>query len=160
MPSLAVLALVARLAAAGMPAESGAPAQQFDAERCPLPLQLRAMGSIGSAAYTWRALFVHWRIYGPCDAGPVREGYAHGVVQLLATRWERVPDLARQAKEDAAFLDFVLAHLDGTAAPEELEAVRRSAKEACPRPHRALCRRLERRADLLLHSREVAAEAR
>lgn len=144
--------------AAGAEASGAETAQRFDAERCPLPLQLRALGSVGSAAGSWKALHVHFQTYGPCDAGPVREGYAHGVVSLLASRWELLPDLARHAKDDPAFLDFVVAHLDATSAPEDLEIVRRSAKEVCPRAHRALCRRLEAQADAVLHSREVARE--
>jgi len=153
------MALVAALAAGGGAPEPGE-AQRFDAERCPLPLQLRALGSVGSAAGTWKALHVHYQTYGQCDAGPVREGYAHGVMSLLASRWARLGELARHAREDPAFLDFVVAHLDATSSPEDLEAVRRSAKDGCPRAHRALCHRLEARADAVLHSREVARESR
>jgi hypothetical protein len=146
--------------AAGAEAPGAGTAQRFDAERCPLPLQLRALGSVGSAAGSWKALHVHFQTYGSCDAGPVREGYAHGVVSLLAAKWEQLPELARHTNEDTAFLEFVVAHVDATSAPEDLEAVRRSAKNECPRAHRALCHRLERQADAVLHSRELASEAR
>ena len=166
---LACLAAVATALAAGAPSlaagattRAAAPgageAQRFDAERCPLPLQLRALGSVSSAAGSWKALHVHFQTYGSCDAGPVREGYAHGVVSLLASRWEHLPELARHAREDPAFLDFVVAHLDATSEPQDLEIVRRSAKDLCPRAHRPLCRRLEAQADAVLHSREVARE--
>jgi hypothetical protein len=158
---LAALALVLALAAADAgPAASNSDAQRFDAARCPLPLQLRALGSVGSAAGTWKALYVHWQTYGKCDAGPVREGYAHGVVSLLASKWSQVGDLARHAKADPPFLDFVVAHVDASSAPEDLEAVRSAARDACPRALRALCQRLGTQADAVLHSNEVAAEVR
>jgi len=157
MPPALVLVVALAVTDAG-PAAPGA--QRFDAERCPLALQLRALGSVGSAAGTWKALFVHWQTYGRCDAGPVREGYAHGVVSLLASKWSQVGDLARHAKEDPTFLDFVVAHVDASSAPEDLEAVRSAAQGACPKTLRALCRRLEVQADAVLHSNEVAAEVR
>jgi hypothetical protein len=160
---LAPLALALALAAAdARPAAAGAPsaAQRFDAERCPLQIQLRALGSVGSAAGTWKALYVHWQTYGKCDAGPVREGYAHGVVSLLASKWSQVGELARHAKEDPPFLDFVVEHVDASSAPEDLEAVRSAAKDACPKALRAVCQRLEAQADDVLHSNEVAAEIR
>ncbi len=155
---ITTLAAGATTLAAGAESSGAGEAQRFDAERCPLPLQLRALGSVSSAAGSWKALHVHFQTYGSCDAGPVREGYAHGVVSLLASRWEHLPELARHAREDPAFLDFVVAHLDATSEPEDLEIVRRSAKDLCPRAHRPLCRRLEAQADAVLHSREVARE--
>jgi hypothetical protein len=158
---LAPLALVLALAAAdaGPPASASA-SQRFDAERCPLPVQLRALGSVGSAAGTWKALYVHWQTYGKCDVGPVREGYSHGVVSLLASKWSQVGELGRHAREDPPFLDFVVAHVDASSAPEDLEAVRSAAKDACPKALRAMCHRLEAQADAVLHSNEVAAEVR
>ena len=156
---LAALAVVLALAATDAPG-AAAGAQRFDAERCPLALQLRALASVGSAAGTWKALYVHWQTYGKCDAGPVREGYSHGVVSLLSSKWSQVGELARHAKEDPTFLDFVVAHVDASSAPEDLEAVRSAAKDACPKALRALCQRLEAQADEVLHSNEVAAEIR
>ncbi len=136
---------------------SNLPHGGFDPDRCPLKLQLRALGSVSSARHTWKALHVHFQEYGRCDAGPIAEGYSDDVVYLLAHKWKLIGDLASLARADPPFLPFVVTHIDPTAATEDLETVVGNAQDACPHRHAELCRRIAEQAKSAL-GRQKAVE--
>ncbi len=121
--------------------------------RCPTHIQLRALGSVTSARRNWKILQAHFRMYGQCDDGPIAEGYSDDVVTLLAHDWKLFSELASLERGDPTFLQFVLTHIDATAATEDLQAVQRNALAACPAGNAALCRRIAAQATRALEER-------
>ncbi len=131
---------------AGPDAGPKSPRSWLDPARCQMQVQLQALGSVVHARHSWKAMHFHFRKFGQCDDGPIAEGYSDDVVTLLAHKWNLVGELASLGRTDPTFLQFVLAHIDGTTAPEDLQAVRSNAQDACPPGHARLCRLIAGRA--------------
>jgi hypothetical protein len=149
-------ALVAAWLSSAPDAGPSAPRSWLDPGRCPTHIQLRALGSVTSARRDWKILQAHFRMYGQCDDGPIAEGYSDNVVTLLAHNWNFFSELARLARSDSTFLQFVLTHIDATAATEDLQTVQRNALAACPAGNAELCRRIAAQATSALEERTPA----
>lgn len=90
----------------------------------------------------WAALYRAFRLYGICDDGGVAEGFSDAVAKLLANQWQTLPELAKLARSDRQFEQFVFRHLDETVNQEDDLAIVGNAQNRCPNGLAALCRRL------------------
>jgi hypothetical protein len=97
----------------------------------------------GEAHKSWSILNAQYLEYAKakdCDDGAIAEGWDDGVARLLANSWADLPELARLVTADPDFLPFVIRHVRATAASEDLERARTSAKGRCREGHEELCR--------------------
>ena len=89
---------------------------------------------------SWASLYKSFRQYGPrCDDGFIAEGYTEAVVMLLAKRWSLLHELAAVAKRDPSFGQFVLRHIDASAATDDLFRIKEQAGTQCFLKHKAFC---------------------
>ncbi len=103
---------------------------------------------------SWTALHAHYVKYGGhCEDGAAGEASSEAVL-LAFEKWDKLPELKKLSDKDARFGEWVLWHLDGTTAPDELPGVYEKATTACPRGCEPLCARIAKRA------KEVADDIR
>lgn len=98
------------------------------------------------ALKSWTVVYRAFKQYGQCDDGAVAEGYSASVVSLLADRWPTVRELSALEARDPMLGRFVLWHVDETASPAQLKAIRTNARDHCPAGFETLCKRIEKAA--------------
>jgi len=81
--------------------------------------------------------------FGHCDDGAIAEAFSDSIVHLLASYWERLPELVRETRNASSFETFVLRHIDATATTEDLNRVEFLASRKCPKDNSALCGQIE-----------------
>ena len=93
-----------------------------------------------SKAKSWTELRQWSSEYGEdCDDGHLAERVSEIVSISLAERWQDLPKLERQIKKAPRFREFVLRHIDSTAAIGDLEEVVENARKWCPVGLDSLC---------------------
>ena len=95
---------------------------------------------------SWHKMREAFDFFAHCDDGSIAEAFSDSIVRLLASHWERLPELARETRESPSFKTFVLRHIDATAATEDLNRVEFLASRKCPKGNSELCRQIERAA--------------
>src|SRR5262249_46694991 len=82
---------------------------------------------------TWGALHHSYKRFCWCDnGGEFSTNYTEDVMRLLAANWERLHELANLVRKDPAFEQFVLRHINGAAATDDLAKIAASARGSCP----------------------------
>lgn len=94
----------------------------------------------------WTALHALYPDLRPCDDGDVAEMVSDFVVSTFAHSWALLPQLARYEKSDAAFVGWVLKHVDATTDEDELNSIVRQAQAGGPPKLAPLRRRVEKAA--------------
>ncbi len=87
----------------------------------------------------WHKVYESYKKYRGCDDGYIAEGYSDTVVRLLADKWAEFPELAALAKNDKAFMIWVLGHIDATTGGDDLAKIVANAKDMCPAGSEDLC---------------------
>lgn len=118
----------------------------------------RAQLQLPEAGRNWHTLFRHQAAYARCDDGLVAAGYSDAVVTLMADRWDLFGEFARLARGHPHFKQWVLGHIDASAAWGDLErASRHAASCAQPGGSRKLCSEVRRSTEAALaQSRSMA----
>ena len=111
------------------------------AEKCS---QLDAYAAEAVTGYldSWRNLKMGYEQFKHCDDGSIAEGFSEAVARLLSDRWTQLAQFTKYATEDSGFERFVLAHIDATLDPRDLEKIRRLAQTRCPDGTRELCAKI------------------
>jgi hypothetical protein len=85
------------------------------------------------------ALLKSFKTFGICDDGVIAEEYSDAIVQSLAKRWERFPELASLMEKNPDFHSFVLSHIDPTTEPDDLNALVSNAENKCHKQFPIIC---------------------
>jgi hypothetical protein len=85
------------------------------------------------------ALLMSFKTFGVCDDGAIAEGYSDTIVQSLAKRWDRFPELAGLMEKNSDFHSFVLSHIDATTNSDDLYALVSNAEKKCPKQFQKTC---------------------
>ena len=99
----------------------------------------------GERLKDWTAVYHSFQLYRQCDDGELAEDYSDAVSILLSEHWPSVGLLARLARSDPQFGEFVLRHADSLMSPDQAKTIIVNAEKHCPAGARALCRRLDAR---------------
>ena len=92
---------------------------------------------------SWESLFASFKAHVPnCDDGYISEGYSEAVVRLLANRWATLPRLAKLSHKSSSFENFVLRHIDASAATEDLMRVQENARHRCLAGNATVCQQV------------------
>ncbi len=90
----------------------------------------------------WAEIRAYARAYPGCDDGEYSERLADRITTLLAAGPAANRPLFDLARREAAFLTFVLDHIDSTAASDALEGIARTFGAGCAAADRELCKRI------------------
>jgi len=93
---------------------------------------------------TWEDLYRLFNAYPGCDDGLYAEGYSDFVAQSLAKHWDNFHELASLVGKDPTFRDFILRHIDTTAAQGDLITLLDNARTRCPSSSVLLCKEIEK----------------
>lgn len=88
---------------------------------------------------SWGDVYGFYLALRQCDSGGVAEATDDKIVQLLATHWETLHELADQVQKHPQFLRYVLRHLNQLRTSEQFDYLMRQSKDACPTNARAVC---------------------
>jgi hypothetical protein len=91
---------------------------------------------------SWSALYRTFKLYKQCDDGSLAEGYSDRVVSLLTERWPTVQALAKLARANREFGNFVLLHVDDLMSPDQGRTIIGNAEKHCPAGAKEICKRL------------------
>ena len=118
---------------------------------CPKALEMEALDVAGGTIPDWRAMHEAFDKYRNCDDGAIGEGFSDAVVRLLANKWQDLEILGALTNTDGNFEEFVIKHINETAAERDLRSVHANSK-ACSGPYKALCEKIHNRANDALSS--------
>jgi hypothetical protein len=90
----------------------------------------------------WAAVYRTFKLYKQCDDGGTAEGYSDAVAILLTKHWSSVGVLARLARSNPEFGDFVLLHVDSLMSPDQARTIASNAEKHCPVGAKEMCKRL------------------
>jgi hypothetical protein len=82
------------------------------------------------------------RYPGCFEGGGSSEEVSDDIVVMLDRHWSRSIQEVTGRRSDAAFISFVLGHIDATTDQDNLRGIVRKSKTACPSRAHAICRRL------------------
>ena len=107
----------------------------------------KAYADIKRAEWTWQKLYKSFRKFGHCaDAknkgiwdAELATAYDGAVQHLLLNDWKHFSDFIAIDKKADGFRSFVLSHINEDMSPEQLAAIKKSARERCPRNGRPMC---------------------
>lgn len=99
---------------------------------------------------SWDALYGSYKSYRQCDDGAIAEGYSESVARILVDHWTSLPRLVRFADKDAAFLRFVMKHVDATLNMVDVQTIKTNAQTQCPPGLSKICAELMKQADFAL----------
>ena len=88
---------------------------------------------------TWTDLHSAFKQFQVCDDGAIAEGWSDFTVRMLAKNWGQLTELQRLVARDGQFRQFVIRHIDATAAADDLRAASSNSRERCPRSIARLC---------------------
>lgn len=90
-------------------------------------------------AKDWNNVLTSFRAFEMCDSGRVAEEYSYAISRLLAHDWDHVGVLLQLARNNEAFKQFVLRHINENFPEEEAQSIVRNARERCPGDGKWLC---------------------
>jgi hypothetical protein len=115
----------------------GAPAE---AQKHPCTsAEAQRAGKVADTIRTWDGLYKSYKSYGHCDDGEIAEGFSESVARILVDHWNTLDQLSTLASKNAAFLHFVLRHVDSTLNPTDIEKIKAKASTECPSGLHTLC---------------------
>ncbi|WP_312583581.1 hypothetical protein [Atlantibacter sp.] len=91
---------------------------------------------------TWSSVYDNYVRYQQCDEGSISEGNSEAVIRLLVDHWNELPTFKALAKQNPAFEDWVLSHIDATLSVADLQKATDIAKTQCPSPDAELCAKI------------------
>jgi hypothetical protein len=97
----------------------------------------------------WSAVHDWYRRWAQCDDGGIAEGVSEAVSLLLASHWNTTGQLASLGRQDPAFADFVVHHIDESVPDDRWKGIAARARGACPTDARVMCNRIARKIRLL-----------
>ena len=124
-------------------------AQHSDAPTCS-PAQAQAADAMVDRLDDWAAVDDFFKAYRRCDDGGIAEGSSDAIAQLLADRWQTLPQLQALIRREPALQPFVLRHINTTLDTGTLNRIRREATSACPADAASLCADIQRAAEQAL----------
>jgi hypothetical protein len=95
---------------------------------------------------SWKDLYRLFKTYQGCDDGVYAEGYSDFVARSLAKHWDHFEELVALVANDPAFHDFILRHIDATAAQGDITALLGNARTRCPSNSVLFCKEIEKAA--------------
>ena len=96
---------------------------------------------------SWDDLYKSFKLYKQCDDGAIGEGYSESVARILVNRWNTLSRLETLGTKDAAFRRFVLKHVDGTIASDNVVKINKNVTLSCPKNLQKLCSDLKMQID-------------
>ena len=120
-----------------------------DTADCPHQLERSAAEAIPNVA-DWAALHDAYRRYRHCDDGGIGESFSDRVTELLATKWDTLPQFGQLASKDPQFAQFVIRHIDETADDDKLRSISTKARAGCPGLGDAMCKQIQGSAEAAL----------
>lgn len=106
---------------------------------------------------TWDKLYHWYHTYSGCDDASIGESYCDSVIQILAYHWNTFPRALPLFSSDTGFFRFVLKHIDETAEPDDLKAIRVHTLHSCPPEGSEYCTEIRKAAGKALSSIRIVA---
>lgn len=97
---------------------------------------------------SWDDLYKSFKLYRQCDDGVIGEGYSESVARILVDHWNTLSRLEALGVKDTAFRRFVLKHVDGTIASDDIVKIKKNATTLCPKTLQKLCSDLKKHSEL------------
>ena len=94
----------------------------------------------------WTDVYSSYKRFAHCDDGAIAEGYSDSIGQILAHKWNELPELTRLTRSDRGFEDFVIRHVDATLLAGDLKIIADNAVRRCAARAPRLCQLLGERA--------------
>lgn len=91
---------------------------------------------------SWQAVSDNFTHYGQCDDGDIAEGNSEAVIRMLVDKWKTLPELTALAKQNSAFGEWVLGHIDSTLDSGDLQKAADLASSHCPEGNAEMCKRI------------------
>ena len=88
---------------------------------------------------SWDDLYKSFKLYKQCDDGAIGEGYSESVARILADHWSTISRLETLGAKDPAFRRFILKHVDGTIASDDIVKIKKNASVSCPKNLQKFC---------------------
>jgi hypothetical protein len=113
-----------------------------------------------SRLHSWDDLYKSYKLYMQCDDGDIAEGYSESVARILVDHWNSLHRLQALGTKDGAFRRFVLKHVDGTMASEDMMKIKKNATTLCPKTLQKLCSDLKKHSELDQSSELTSIQAK
>jgi hypothetical protein len=93
---------------------------------CSSEKNARAISLLVDDRGNWHSLRDHQKQFVACDDGDLGEGYSEAVVKLLSRNWEQFGKFVALARDDVAFQNWVVRHIDASASGADLRMIVRN----------------------------------
>ncbi|HBG45756.1 MAG TPA: hypothetical protein VI728_04140 [Syntrophales bacterium] len=81
---------------------------------------------------SWNDIHASYKKYKHCDDGAIAEAFSDVIVRQIAFNWDQINELIDLSNIDKDFFEFVLSHIDSTAAESSIENIIINSNEQCP----------------------------